>query len=176
MNPTTGKMEDGSLTKLREQLLQARALRQSSQRSNPGEEMNSWIERGPNNIGGRTRVVLFDPNDPSNNRVYAGGVSGGLWKNVDISNADSKWIRIENVPGNLSVTSITIDPYDSNTWYIGTGEQYTFGDVVGNGVYVTKDGGNSWSAVNIPAAGEDIINDTQTSVFLSGIHLSLIHI
>ncbi|SHF68355.1 Por secretion system C-terminal sorting domain-containing protein [Tenacibaculum mesophilum] len=165
MNPATGKMEDGSLAGLREDLLKKRA-----QQKNPGDNGNSWTERGPNNVGGRTRVVLFDPNDATNNTVYAGGVSGGLWKNTDISNANSQWTRVQNVPGNLSVTSITVDPRNSNRWYVGTGEQYTAGDVVGNGVYVTTDGGTTWNAVNIPAAGEAIINHNASNVFLSGIH------
>ncbi|MGG8496241.1 fibronectin type III domain-containing protein [Tenacibaculum sp. TC6] len=171
MNPSTGRMEDGSLVGLREQLLKERNSKgKNNLQRNPGENGNSWIERGPNNVGGRTRVVLFDPNDATNNTVYAGGVSGGLWKNTDITNANSQWSRVQNVPGNLSVTSITVDPRNSNRWYVGTGEQYTAGDVVGNGVYVTNDGGTTWNALAIPAAGDAIINYNASNIFLSGIH------
>ena len=73
INPATGKLDDGELTVLREQIIQQRAGSR-----NPGGVNNAWVERGPNNIGGRTRVIMFDPNDVSNNTVYAGGVSGGL--------------------------------------------------------------------------------------------------
>ena len=45
-----------------------------------------WEERGPQNVGGRTRTMLFDPNDPTGKRLWAGSVSGGLWK---IENWDS---------------------------------------------------------------------------------------
>jgi len=38
-----------------------------------------WQERGPLNVGGRTRTILMDPNDPSGVKVWAGSVSGGLW-------------------------------------------------------------------------------------------------
>ncbi|MBI1305483.1 MAG: T9SS type A sorting domain-containing protein [Bacteroidetes bacterium] len=38
-----------------------------------------WEERGPMNVGGRTRTILFDPNDPSGKKLWAGSVSGGLW-------------------------------------------------------------------------------------------------
>ena len=38
----------------------------------------NWYERGPNNIGGRTRALMFDPNDATKKRVFAGGVGGGL--------------------------------------------------------------------------------------------------
>ena len=164
INPATGKLNDGSLTLLRDQLV---ADRQSGR--TPGDASNAWEERGPNNIGGRTRVMLFDPNDGSNNTVYAGGVSGGLWKNTNITSSSSQWSRVTGVPGNLSVTSITVDPNNSNIWYAGTGEQYTAGDVVGTGVYKTTDGGTNWSAVNIPAAGDATFEYSATNLFLSGI-------
>ncbi|WP_111683127.1 GEVED domain-containing protein [Winogradskyella tangerina] len=165
INPSTGKLNDGQLTILREQLKQQRLTQR-----NPGNASNAWEERGPNNVGGRTRVLLFDPNDLTNNTVYAGGVSGGLWKNTDISNASSAWTRVVNVPGNLSVTSITVDPRNSNIWYVGTGEQYTAGDVVGNGVYVTTDGGTTWNAINIPPAGVGDFSFNASNLFLSGVY------
>ncbi|MBT8246026.1 MAG: DUF5011 domain-containing protein [Winogradskyella sp.] len=163
INPSTGKLDNDELNIIRENL---RAQRQAQR--NPGEAGNAWEERGPNDIGGRTRVIMFDPNDSSNNTVYAGGVSGGLWKNTNITNTNSLWARVQNVPGNLAVTSITVDPNNSNRWFVGTGEQYTAGDVVGNGVYVTTDGGNSWSALNIPAAGSATFDFSATNLFLSG--------
>ncbi|WP_255554370.1 MULTISPECIES: GEVED domain-containing protein [unclassified Tenacibaculum] len=165
INPSTGKLEQDGLNKLRNELVQKRQAQRS-----PGDSGNSWAERGPNNVGGRTRVIMFDPNDTSNNKVYAGGVSGGLWVNNNISSANSQWQRVENVPGNLSVTSITVDPRNSNIWYVGTGEQYTGGDVVGNGVYRTINGGTTWTALNIPAAGGGDINFNASNLFVSGIH------
>ncbi len=164
VDPSTGRMEDGNLTLIREELMKSRSIQR-----NPGEAGNAWEERGPNDIGGRTRAILFDPNDASNNTVFAGGVSGGLWKNTNITNTNSQWERVLNVPGNLSVTSITVDPNNSNRWYVGTGEQYTAGDVVGNGVYVSNDGGNSWSAINIPPAGPGTFEFNASNLFLSGI-------
>ncbi|QTD36306.1 fibronectin type III domain-containing protein [Polaribacter batillariae] len=165
INPATGELDDGELTQLR-----ARLHKKRGKRKNPGNATNAWTERGPNNIGGRTRVIMFDPNDATNNTVYAGGVSGGLWKNTNISNANSQWSRVTNVPGNLSVTSITVDPRDSDRWYVGTGEQYTAGDVVGNGVYVTVNGGDSWTPLTIPAAGPDSFNYNASNLFLKGIY------
>lgn len=43
-----------------------------------------WEERGPSNIGGRTRTLLIDPNISSGQKVWAGSVSGGLWVANDI--------------------------------------------------------------------------------------------
>jgi hypothetical protein len=76
---------------------------------------------------------------------------------------------VTGVPGNLSVSSITVDPNNSNVWYVGTGEQYTAGDVVGTGVYETTDGGSNWTSVNIPAAGAATFPFNSTNLFLSGI-------
>lgn len=114
----------------------------------PGDAAdNMWIERGPNNVGGRTRAMIFDPSDATYNTVIAGGVSGGLWKNTNISSAASTWTRIATLPENLNVQVITIDPNSSSTWYVGTGESYVFGDVQGNGVWKTTNSGATWTRV-----------------------------
>lgn len=111
----------------------------------PGQDAdNLWVERGPNNIGGRTRVVFYDPNDASGKRVFAGGVSGGLWVNDDITNPNSAWSRV-GIDENLAVSCFAIDPNDSNIWYIGTGEAYTGNDGTGNGIWISRNGGNTWS-------------------------------
>ncbi|NJL74862.1 MAG: hypothetical protein HC892_07360 [Saprospiraceae bacterium] len=48
-------------------------------------------ERGPNNIGGRTRSILIDLNDPTRKTIFAGGVTGGLWKTDDITAPLPNW-------------------------------------------------------------------------------------
>lgn len=118
----------------------------------PGDGLdNQWVERGPNNVGGRTRALIFAPG--STTKVIAGGVSGGVWINNDITNAASSWTQATGVPGNLAVSCITVDPNNTNIMYIGTGEAYTGGAVVGNGVYKSIDGGNNWRLVFSSAAG-----------------------
>ncbi len=47
-----------------------------------------WQERGPNNVGGRTRTLMIDPNDPTKKKVWTGNVSGGLWKTENIDSVD----------------------------------------------------------------------------------------
>ncbi|MBT8261020.1 MAG: hypothetical protein KJN82_06880, partial [Bacteroidia bacterium] len=89
---------------------------------------------------------MFDPNDSTNETVFAGGVSGGLWKNQNISNPNSTWTRVD-VPTNLAVTVITSDPNNSNIFYLGTGESYVGGDVNGDGLWKSVDGGVSWSKI-----------------------------
>lgn len=148
MNPALGKPEPEKLLKLQEQL-KNRALFAKV----PGENDNIWQERGPNNIGGRTRAIMFDPNDTTHKRVFAGGVSGGLWVNDDITNTDSSWTEV-NIPQNLAISCITYDPNNTMTFYIGTGESYINGRVNGNGVWKSTDGGANWSRIFGGTTGE----------------------
>ena len=165
MNPATGKPEPNKIFALQKKLNDNTVAAR-----NPGDtDNNAWIDRGPNNVGGRTRVVLFDPNDTTNKRVFAGGVSGGLWVNPDITNAASTWTQVSGVPGNMNISCITVDPNNSNIWYIGTGEQYTFGAAVGNGVYKTTNGGADWVNVPVQLAGVGDLSSS-TSDYLSGIY------
>ncbi len=110
-----------------------------------GDPTNAWEERGPDNVGGRTHTLMFAPG--STTKVFAGGVSGGLWVNNNITSASSVWERVNGVPGNMAVMCITVDPNDSNIMYLGTGEVYTWGAVNGNGIYKSVDGGLNWTNI-----------------------------
>jgi hypothetical protein len=144
MNPALGRPTPENLLRLQQEL--------SLQERVPGDASdNLWQERGPNNIGGRTRAILFDPNDSNNpnpaddyTRVFAGSVSGGLWVNDDITDANSSWQLVTGLPGNISVTVLTADPNNSNILYLGSGESYTSGFGVASGIYKSVDGGVSW--------------------------------
>ncbi|WP_417800780.1 thrombospondin type 3 repeat-containing protein [Tenacibaculum sp.] len=152
INPSTGRTHKENVYRLQEELNKRRIGRKV-----PGDADNAWVERGPDNVGGRTRALLFDPNDATNETVFAGGVSGGLWKNTNISNPDSKWVRV-GIPENLAVSCIAGDPNDSKTFYVGTGESYVNGDVNGDGLWKSTDGGNSWSKVLGGVTGESFLD------------------
>ena len=113
----------------------------------PGDTEKPWYSIGPNDDAGRSRAALWDLSDGSYQRVFAGGISGGLWKNENITNSLSPWSRIVGVPGNLAVSIIIQDPDNTNIMYLGTGESYTAGDAYGNGIYKSTDGGNNWSLI-----------------------------
>ena len=107
-NPNLGRPEP-------EVVLQLQMELEEQERTNrvPGDGMdNEWVERGPNNVGGRTRALIFAPG--STTKAIAGGVSGGLWINNDITSAASVWQQVNGVPSNLAVSSITVDPNDPN--------------------------------------------------------------
>ncbi len=145
-NPATKRPYPEKILELQQE------LRNNGQLRAPiGTGINNWQERGPNNIGGRTRALIFAPG--SSTKVIAGGVSGGLWINNNITNAFSEWQRVTGVPENMAVSSITVDPLTPTTMYIGTGEVYTAGIVNGNGVYKSVDGGNNWTHIYGPTSG-----------------------
>ncbi len=160
INPETGRPTFENIEKVRNDLKTARDQALALNR-NPGDANdNSWVERGPTNVGGRTRAIMFDPNDAAKETVFAGGVSGGLWKNTNISNASSVWSRV-NLPENLAVSSIIYDPNSTTTFYIGTGESYT-GDVSGNGVWKSIDSGATWAKVLGGVSGSSFFQSSST--------------
>ena len=135
MNPSTGKPEFEKLFELQYQ----KNLERESMSLNslvPGESNEmKWVSRGPNNVSGRTKGVMFDPNDSSSKTAFAGGVSGGIFKNNNISSSDSKWIHItDGLPDNIPVSKITYDPNNKSIFYEGTGESYTGANSLGNGL------------------------------------------
>ncbi|MDP6921702.1 MAG: hypothetical protein QGH06_01895, partial [Lutibacter sp.] len=150
MDPATGRPHPERLFALQASLRGATTTNKV-----PGgpEAYSSWQERGPNNVGGRTRALMFDPNDNTHKRVFAGGVSGGLWVNQDITDANSSWSLVD-MPENLAVSCLAYDPNNTNTFYLGTGESYVSGGVNGNGVWKSTDAGNSWTQIFGGVTGE----------------------
>ncbi len=114
----------------------------------PGEQAFPWEDRGPNNVGGRVRAVMFDPNDATNKKVWAGSVSGGLWYNDDITDANSSWKAVDNFWSNIAISCIAYDPSNKQNFYVGTGEGWNNADAVrGQGVWKTTDGGTNWNRI-----------------------------
>lgn len=105
-----------------------------------------WQNVGPDNIGGRTRGILVDRND--NNIVYAAMVSGGVFKST---NKGASWYPIDDQMLNMNANSICQTP--NGDIFVGTGENFASAAGMelgtpgfpGNGIYVSKDGGQTIS-------------------------------
>ncbi len=136
-------------------MAQTRQLQQEFAQSKNNLTQARFRERGPKNIGGRTRTILIDKNDPSGNTIWAGGVGGGLWK-LDNANASlPNWQKVSDYLENLSIGAMAQDVNEPNLMYFGTGEAYPNGDAInGLGMYRSEDGGENWelltSTVNSP--------------------------
>ncbi len=121
------------------------ALQKSSRSFNGSLTEAVWRERGPNNIGGRTRAIMIDASDPSGNRVWVGAVGGGVWRTEDISQADAQWVKMGHQLENISIGAIAQDPNNHNIIYVGTGEGYPNLDAIaGIGIFKSTDGGAEW--------------------------------
>ncbi len=77
-----------------------------------------WQELGPDNVGGRTRAILIDKRDTTNNTIYAGGVSGGMWKSTD---GAVTWTRLSGFDNWVGIACITQAPAPDYSIYVGTG-------------------------------------------------------
>ena len=106
-----------------------------------------WTELGPDNIGGRVRAIESDPANP--NVVYAGGISGGLFKSVDLGNS---WEYVDGMNSNLVISAICI--LGNGTIYVGTGNSNEQANgqngsgFLGNGLFKSSDGGETFSVVS----------------------------
>jgi len=169
MNPALGRPTPENLPGI------IRSMRsiQPSFKSAPGSSTSPWVERGPNNVGGRTRALVWDPNDATHKKVWAGSVTGGLWYNTNITSSSSSWIAVNDFWADISVTCMAFDPNNSLIAYVGTGERYA-GSGRGAGIWKTTDGGVTWNQLSSTTAYyyvNDIVvrNESSTSVVYAAV-------
>ena len=111
-------------------------------------EAITWQERGPSNVAGRVRAMFIDKRDATGNTIFAAGVGGGIWKCTGFKNSPT-WTKTNDFLANMAVCALAQDPANPNTMYAGTGEGwFNFGNIRGNGIYKSIDGGVSWNALN----------------------------
>jgi hypothetical protein len=131
-------------------------------RNGPGRETAAqtlvWTERGPNNVGGRTRAFAVDASSPTT--LLAGSVAGGIWRSLD----DGASWSLRLSPGQIhSATCIAQDRRAGHTatWYVGTGEirgsttnATRWGSLyLGDGIFKSADGGASWTLLPATSSG-----------------------
>lgn len=114
----------------------------------------NYKQRGPYNVGGRTRALAIDKSNE--NIILAGGVSGGMWRSTD---GGTSWTKTTGASQLHSVTDVYQDPNNTDVWYYATGEirgnSASGGSAPyrGNGVFKSTDGGVTW--VNLPGTATD---------------------
>ncbi len=115
-------------------------------RNQPKIAAYNWVEMGPDNIGGRVRAICVDPNNSQ--KLWAGSVTGGLFRSVDGANT---WQRIPAFSHNLAISSIAI--LGNGHLYVATGCSWESlggsggSGAVGDGLFMSADDGASFTHV-----------------------------
>lgn len=120
-----------------------------------GQEGDNWKDEsftglkmrsiGPAFMAGRIADIAIDPNDESVWYVAVG--SGGVWKTT---NNGVSWSPVFENYTSYSTGCISIDPNNSNTIWLGTGENVGGRHVgFGDGVYRSLDAGASWENMGL---------------------------
>ncbi|MEQ9425201.1 MAG: T9SS type A sorting domain-containing protein [Cyclobacteriaceae bacterium] len=102
-----------------------------------------FVERGPGNVAGRTRALVIDPTDATQNTWLAGTASGGIWKTTD---AGQTWTNKSAALPNLSTNALAISPADPAVVYAGTGEGWIV-EADGFGLFKSEDFGETWTSL-----------------------------
>ncbi|NDY96524.1 VPS10 domain-containing protein [Wenzhouxiangella limi] len=103
---------------------------------------------GPAFMSGRLADIVIHPE--THNVWYVAVGSGGLWKTV---NSGTTWTSIFDGQGSYSIGAITLDPSNPDTVWVGSGENVGGRHVgYGDGVYVSHDGGSTWSNAGLKAS------------------------
>ncbi len=120
---------------------------------------------GPALMGGRIADIAVHPNDRSTWYVAVG--SGGLWKTT---NAGITWEPIFDDQRSYSIGVVTLDPGNPEVVWVGTGENVSGRHVGwGDGVYRSRDGGDSWQRMGLEASehiGKILVDPRNSDVVL----------
>lgn len=168
---------DGSFPDLAAQAEAYEQWRISYNQNQDGPESTNgdWEEVGPiakpqNGTGqpngnGRLNGICFHPTNA--NIIWVGAPAGGLWKTTD---GGQTWSSNTDQMATLGVSSILIDPTNTNVMYMGTGDRDA-GDAPGRGVYKSTNGGVSWvqsnSGMGNRTVGAMIMHPSNSSYILA---------
>lgn len=128
-------------------------------------QTETWAQRGPHNLGGRTRGLILDVSDMTRQTLLAGGVTGGLYKST---NGGVTWTQKLGASQIKGITDIVQSVNNTSTFYASTGEGFSTAawlndqtsTVYGDGIYKSTDGGETWTLLtattnNTPATEDD---------------------
>lgn len=100
---------------------------------------------GPALTAGRIADIAVNPKNP--NEFYLAIASGGVWKT---KNHGTTFQPVFDGQSSYSIGCVTIDPNQTNTVWVGTGENNNQRSVAyGDGVYKSIDGGKSWKNMGL---------------------------
>ncbi|MEY4927298.1 MAG: hypothetical protein RI894_1734 [Bacteroidota bacterium] len=101
--------------------------------------------------GGRTRGILIDATNDNN--VWAGSVSGGLFRSVDMGES---WLPVNDANSSLAVTCLAQNPLNTQEIFYGTGEWRGATGPTGDGLWKSTNGGVSFTQIPSTATITDM--------------------
>ena len=130
--------------------------------TNANTSVFKFRDIGPATTSGRIADLAVNPNNTA--EMYLALASGGVWKT---SNNGTSWKAVFDNESSYSTGCVEIDPNNSNTIWVGSGENNNQRSVAyGDGVYVSRDGGKSWTNTGLKESehiGMIAINPTNSN-------------
>ena len=108
---------------------------------------------GARNIGsaamsGRISALAGFDDESGKVTLFVGSASGGVWKSTDGATTFKPVFDDQPVQ---SIGAIAVDPSNHQNVWVGTGESWTRNSVsIGNGIYHSTDGGETWEFAGLP--------------------------
>ena len=103
---------------------------------------------GSATMSGRIAAVAGHRSSDGKVTLLVGSASGGVWMSQD---GGTNFKPVFDKQPVKSIGAVAIDPGNSHVMWVGTGESWTRNSVsVGDGVYKSTDGGETWTHVGLP--------------------------
>jgi photosystem II stability/assembly factor-like uncharacterized protein len=108
---------------------------------------------GARNIGsatmsGRVDTIAATREASGKLTIFVGAASGGVWKSED---GGTHYRPVFDEQSVQSIGAIALDPKNSKNVWVGTGEPWVRNSVsIGDGVYKSTDGGETWKKMGLP--------------------------
>ncbi len=94
-------------------------------------------------MSGRVSAMAATKEPSGKITLFVGAASGGVWKSDD---SGTRYRPVFDEQPVQSIGAIALDPKNTKNVWVGTGESWTRNSVsIGNGVYRSTDGGETWT-------------------------------
>ena len=108
---------------------------------------------GSATMSGRVSAIAATREPSGKITIFVGAASGGVWKSDD---SGTRYRPVFDEQPVQSIGAIALDPKNPKNVWVGTGESWTRNSVsIGDGIYKSTDGGETWTNVGLAEIGTD---------------------